>query len=116
VGSSTRGGIDALVREGIAAYARGEHFAAHEHFEHAWLAGGVARSRELHALAQLAAAVYKDMTQEKPEAARAIMRRARAKLDDVETSAYGIDLVRLRELIDRWLTSGGGAPELVHDD
>lgn len=106
----------ALVREGVAAYTRGAHFEAHERFEHAWLASGEPRSRELHALAQVAAALHKHIAQNKPDAARAIMQRARAKLEDVETSAYGLDVARLRTQIDTWLTTGTRVPELTHVD
>lgn len=87
----------------VTAYERGEYFRAHEAFEHAWLASGSPRSVELHALAQLAAAVHKRVTSGKPVAASAIMRRARDKFTSLEASALGIDLVRLVAGIDVWL-------------
>jgi len=94
---------DTLVTIGIEAYARGEYFEAHEHFEQAWLAGGTNRSSELHALAQLAAAMHKHFATRKPEAARAILLRARSKLEGLETSAHRLDLESLRSEVDAWL-------------
>lgn len=95
--------ISLRVARGVDAYARGALFDAHERFEEAWLASGAPRSLELHALAQVAAAMHKHVVHAKPEAARAIMTRARAKLARVEASSHGLDLDALRAAIDAWL-------------
>lgn len=100
------------VRAGAAAYARGAFFEAHEHFEEAWKASGTPRSRELHALAQIAAAMHKRVAHGKPEAARAIMARARAKLEGA-AGAY-VELGPLRTSIDAWLRGAdASAPPIV---
>jgi len=106
----TKPAIETLVSDGIAAYGRGDHLGAHESFEHAWLQSGSPRSLELHALAQLAAAVHKHIASHKPDAARAIMARARTKLGAIEGSAYAIDLERLRREVDAWLDGSGSTP------
>jgi hypothetical protein len=89
------------VRAGVDAYAGARYFAAHEHFEDAWKTSGVPRSLELHALAQVAAAVHKRTVHGKPEAARAIMQRAQAKIAGL--AGAHVDLDALRAGIDAWL-------------
>lgn len=105
---SPRAPLDARIPKGVEAHARRDHFTAHEHFEDAWRASGAPRSLELHALAQLEAALHKLTSHRKPEAARAIMQRAREKLGRVETSSHGIDLDGLRSSIDAWLSATKG--------
>lgn len=87
--------IEALVAEGVSLYRCGLYFEAHERFEEAWVASGPNRSLELHALAQLAAGMHKREAQASPVAARAILGRARAKLERLPSSAFGLALSTL---------------------
>lgn len=105
-----RATLERLVDAAVHAHARRDHRAAHELFEEAWVASGTPRSLELHALAQLEAGLHKRFVEGKDPAARNILARARAKLERVPTSAFGLDLAVLRRDLDAAPPAGDVPP------
>lgn len=97
--------------EAVRRFEAGEFFEAHEAFEDAWRSSGEPRSIELHALAQLAAAMHKHHAQGMPEPARRIARRAAEKFARVQQSALGLDLEALCVALDVYVRGGSDRVE-----
>lgn len=109
-----------LLNEGLALYAAGHHFEAHELWEDAWK-DEVGRSKlTLQALIQLAAGLYKHASGN-PAGTCKLLAKALDKIDEIREGAsawLGIDLVALREDVAAALAAAdtiatGGEAEIV---
>lgn len=87
--------------EGFAAWNRGEPRAAHEAFEDAWRQAPPGERRTLlHALAQLGAVGHKVVTGVHAAGARAVLAKARTKLESLPAEVDGVDVRGLLEVAD----------------
>ncbi|MEM7676254.1 MAG: YqiA/YcfP family alpha/beta fold hydrolase [Myxococcota bacterium] len=93
------------INEGLALYARGQAWDAHESWESVWKQSTGAEKAVLQVLIQVAAAVVKHQ-QDTPAGVRKNLKKATDNLDRVPVSAcLGIDLVDLRGHLDRALAA-----------
>lgn len=87
---------DARFRAGVAAYAAGEHYEAHEHWEELWLVEDDDDRRTfLQALIQLTSAIHKVRHRVAARGAPNLLARAAEKLARVRGQHWGIDPVAL---------------------
>lgn len=99
-----------ILEEGLAAYARGDYFLAHELLEPAWMGASDLAERDLYqGLIKLAAAFVHD-ARGNPAGVFKNLRGARERLADaVEAGAEaGLDVARLLDDVDRALAGLGG--------
>lgn len=83
------------------AYARGDFFEAHEHWEDIWraLPEGDER-RHLQGLIQIAAAMHKRFVMRSASGAARLLERARAKISDAPPSMFGVDAAKLTRALE----------------
>lgn len=84
---------------GLAAYAAGEYFEAHERWEETWRTAGEPDDRQLfQGLVQIAAAMFKSQQRGEPAPAARLLERAGLRLTPLPRDLQGLDLGRvLRE-------------------
>ena len=98
------------IEDGLAAYARGDWFLAHELLEPAWMGTrGLAERELLQGLIKLAAA-FVHGARSNPAGVVKNLRGARARIDAglAAADAVGVDASALLGSIDRWLGAPGG--------
>jgi predicted metal-dependent hydrolase len=97
---------------GLAAYANGDFFEAHELWEPAWMGSRDLAERELiQGLIKLAAA-FVHQVRGNPAGTEKNLRGARARIEAGAAAgpALGVDAIALLEAIDTWLAAPGGSP------
>ena len=102
------------IRDGLAAYERGDWFLAHELLEPAWMGTADLAERELlQGLIKLAAA-FVHGARSNPAGVAKNLRGARERIAAGAGAggALGIDVDALLDAIDRWLASGGPPIEI----
>jgi predicted metal-dependent hydrolase len=102
----------AAIEAGLAAYAAGDWFRAHELLEPAWMGTRDLAERELlQGLIKLAAA-FVHAARSNPAGVAKNLRGARERLEvgRAASMAVGVDGDVLLERIDAWLAAPGGAP------
>ena len=100
----------AALRDGLAAYDRGDWFLAHELLEPAWMGTNDLPERELlQGLIKLAAA-FVHGARSNPAGVAKNLRGARDRLEAGRSAGtqVGVDVDALLEAVDRWLGSPGG--------
>jgi len=110
----------ALDARGRELFARGEFFAAHEAWEEIWRSTDPEPRELFQALVQMAAAFHHWDARARPDVARRVLGKARARLAALPGSIPGVDLDvdALRgELAawDEWLVTASGAPPPLPD-
>src|SRR5690606_33002088 len=81
---------------GLAAYAAGEYFDAHELWEELWRDAPAGFDRHfIQGLIQVAAAMHKVLEHHKPKPAARLLTRALDKLADAPSDYRGLDVTRL---------------------
>jgi predicted metal-dependent hydrolase len=98
------------LEDGLAAYARGDWFLAHELLEPAWMGTRDVAERELlQGLIKLAAA-FVHGARSNPAGVAKNLRGARERLlaGHAAGPALGVDTAALAEAVDRWLAARGG--------
>ena len=84
------------LERGLAAYAAGDFFAAHEHFEQLWLRASAPRLRfARQGLVLVAVAMHKLFAQNKPAVAARLLGRAIDRLERGEEVVDGVDALGL---------------------
>jgi len=96
---------DAALARGLAAYARGEFYLAHEELEPAWMGADEAGERELLAGLIKLAAAFVHAARGNPTGVATNLRGARARLDQAAAHGVdgGLDLPALQAAIDERL-------------
>ncbi|MGL6094621.1 MAG: DUF309 domain-containing protein [Fimbriiglobus sp.] len=92
---------------GVAAFDRGDFFAAHEEWEHPWRYGPTADRPFLHSLIQAAVALYQWNRGNRPAAER-MARAGRAKAAGCPPVVNGLDLPRFWTAVDAALAAAPG--------
>ncbi len=102
-----------LVREGSERFHAGQYFAAHEAWEEVWRSTTPEPRDLFQGLVQLAAAFHHLQARRRPDVARRVLAKARARLSRVAPPAEGLDLPALLDQLapwETWLASAAGEP------
>jgi predicted metal-dependent hydrolase len=106
-------GRQALFREGIDLFNRGEHYAAHEAWEEVWRSNLPEPRTLLQGLIQVAAGMHQFLDLHREIGPRRTLAKAAAHLEPYTPTALGLDVAGVLASVEQWRTwleTGGERP------